>query len=282
MGQSSSKSKRVVSNEAPQSQPALVPQQVADSITPPARVAVVETPVADDGLTSEPTRVEYVNLSMVSVASPPPSLPPAVTPISIPHTRGRAAATQSRELLPKTAPQESSSQVRKSAQPQGRSSFSSNRRSVGSVHSRPAPRSTSVNSRTSVFDRDDQGRTQDVSKWAHLTAHERVVAAYKLLHQQNMVSGPSACFRSKSPREAFQPTKTEERLPATPPVSRSASQTPRIESKPSAWARSTTPRGDYLYNWGPGKEFPSTVPPRHADPTPGPGSYTSPLFFMGK
>lgn len=53
---------------------------------------------------------------------------------------------------------------------------------------------------------------------------------------------------------------------------------PPKEERPSPWARSTVPRGTFMFPW---RSFPEAVPPRNREVTPGPGAYLNPLHFVG-
>lgn len=136
----------------------------------------------------------------------------------------------------------------------------------------------------------------DVEQMRRMTAAERVKYGYQLMKSMQTSKG-SAVFRSTLQRDpydmhfvereaAIQAAHRSQILKLSPERSASASRgsgngvaaASSSGRRSSSWARDSTQRGTYLYNWS---SMPQCVPKRYIDPTPGPGSYTPPLYFVG-
>lgn len=153
----------------------------------------------------------------------------------------------------------------------------------------------------------------DVEKLSKMTAHDRVIAGYKLAAQRRAQRcRPSASFKSGSVRDPYhihggpvEKTEQQKRKEAAQQQAeeekrakfskgkkepsnlheyieaarKSVTEKPeQFKRCPSAWTRDTTPRGGYMFNW---KSFPEAVPRKKIADTPGPGAYTDPLHFVG-
>lgn len=145
----------------------------------------------------------------------------------------------------------------------------------------------------------------EVERLKHMTARERVEEGYRLMKSMNTTKGTSA-FRSALPRDPYD--LKEERVVThqqavrnhlfeqrhaellrahgmrsgsvdrSSPAAAAGTEKSAPRTRSSSWARDTTPRGNYLYNW---TSMPQCVPRLHVDPTPGPGFYTPALHFVG-
>lgn len=149
---------------------------------------------------------------------------------------------------------------------------------------------------------------KDVEKLQQMSARERVEYGYRLLRNSNTSRG-TAAFASNLPRDPYNlheervtnahhacrkrmEAAQHERLvaqygPTTQVRGRSAERTAigrsgsvegGAQKRSSSWARDTTPRGNYMFNW---TAMPQCIPRGHIDPTPGPGAYTPLLHFVG-
>jgi hypothetical protein len=150
---------------------------------------------------------------------------------------------------------------------------------------------------------------KDVEKLTQMSARERVDYGYRLLRESNMSRG-TAAFSSNLPRDPY--NLREERIINAQQAARKRmeeSQHNRLVSqygptsqargrsvdrrdvgrsgsvegngpqkRSSSWARDTTPRGNYMFNW---TNMPQCIPRNHIDPTPGPGAYTPLLHYVG-
>ncbi|CUF66340.1 Hypothetical protein, putative [Bodo saltans] len=150
---------------------------------------------------------------------------------------------------------------------------------------------------------------KEVEKLTQMSARERVEYGYRLLRESNMSRG-TAAFTSNLPRDPY--NLREERInnaqqaarkrmeesqhnrlvqqygPTTQArgrsvgrndVGRSGSvEASGPQKRSSSWARDTTPRGNYMFNW---TNMPQCIPRNHIDPTPGPGAYTPLLHYVG-
>ena len=158
--------------------------------------------------------------------------------------------------------------------------------------------------------RDDNNAQDPASaaeKMAHLSARERVELGLRQMRSLQE-KRPTSSFATVTPRTAFGISPEPERKTAqqvkkeqmiaeriekvSARIGRSASASPldshnnptrslkafQQYERQSSWARDTTERGLYTFNW---TALPQTIPKRHVDPSPGPGAYTSPLHFLG-
>lgn len=143
----------------------------------------------------------------------------------------------------------------------------------------------------------------EVEKLSKMSARDRVKEGLRLMRSLQC-SKPSATFRSHTERDPYNlnlhgPKSAQQlRKEAIEEEwkksisSRSGSAQGRgrsTERKPgeqargeakrsSSWARDTTPRGNFMFNW---TAMPQVVPKKFIDPTPGPGAYTPVLHFLG-
>lgn len=140
---------------------------------------------------------------------------------------------------------------------------------------------------------------REVEKMKLMSARDRVEEGYRMMKSMKMSCG-SAVFKSHTERN---PYNVKDERPLTKQMAirdaiveqrkqelisrtgRSSSvqsdydqTSARRSSRSSSWARDTTPRGTYLFNW---TNMPQCIPKRHIDPSPGPGAYTPALHFVG-
>lgn len=153
---------------------------------------------------------------------------------------------------------------------------------------------------------------KEVELLKNMSARERIEYGYRMLRESNMSRG-TAAFSSNLPRDPYD--LHEERIITQQQVckrrmeeerhkqlvqqygerttqqrgrsadrcdSRSSSvgsgAAVQKQQRSSSWARDTTPRGNFTFNW---TAMPQCVPRRYIDPTPGPGAYTPVLHYVG-
>lgn len=149
--------------------------------------------------------------------------------------------------------------------------------------------------------------SNDVERLRQLPAKERVALGYRMLKESYGTRG-TAAFRSSEPRDPYnmgdhriknpqmlaKQHMLEDRQqqladkcgihgpPVVPVSDRSgralSAGSARRQARSSSWARDTTARGNFLFNWN---SMPQCIPKRYIDPTPGPGSYTPTLHYVG-
>lgn len=144
----------------------------------------------------------------------------------------------------------------------------------------------------------------EVAKLSKMSARDRVKEGLRIMRSLQPTRA-SGIFRSATERDPYNlhqhPNKTSQQLRkeameeewrqsvASRSGSIQSSRGRSEERKPgdvprgsaarsSSWARDTTARGNFMYNW---TAMPQVVPKKYIDPTPGPGQYTPVLHFLG-
>ena len=143
----------------------------------------------------------------------------------------------------------------------------------------------------------------EVAKLSKMSARERVKEGLRVMRSLQPTRA-SANFRSRTERDPYSlnlhPNKTAQQLRKETmeeewrqsvasrsgsaqgrgrSTERNPNEAPRgSATRSSSWARDTTPRGNFMYNW---TAMPQVIPKKYIDPTPGPGQYTPVLHFLG-
>jgi hypothetical protein len=146
---------------------------------------------------------------------------------------------------------------------------------------------------------------KEVEALRRMSARDRVEYGYRMLREANFSRG-SAAFASNLPRDPYD--LHEERIVTQQHACRKRMEEERHkklvaqyglttqrgrsadrcdsrmpngderQKRSSSWARDTTPRGNYMFNW---TSMPQCIPRSYIDPTPGPGAYTPILHYVG-